>query len=609
MSNDQLKTNVSGLDEILGGGIAVPSTESKHGMILLLKGRPGTGKTTLALQLALAACSWPELVGRVRYFSCEQTKESLNDRGNKICNGPMPPLVEIDAVVAKGEEAQKPSEESKLSSEKAGLAWARYIVRQLADGRTPQPGTRPVIVVDGLNLLDREEKSQLDLRVFVDALRWHCRLAILNYDTGETSSSSLDFMADMVIHLKGEVGEQPLKYYLNKLSILKSRFQPCALGWHQYKIGEYGMRVYPSLHYWGSKTGSIEERWKDSYMALPTLESQKGEAGDANEELGELLGRIIGAKIRRGSCTVILGPRRTHKTLLTLDFLRSWNETSGSGLLVSLMDNQGTIAQQRTSVCNTICQNRCPKEKRGMKCFNNTYLLHFRPGCISSDEFFSVLIDRLTRNVMKELADQSIERLVFWDLTQLGTRFPLLAADPLFVPMLMDYLKNRDQPKPGITSLFMGAPNTELGRSASAVADNVLICWKDKYKAQNGDIQDGVCVYVDRVEGEPAGERRLSWLVEVEKEGEEKQIKDEPVSFLAEQNKMNANQFEYANGMIERIQELQGLAMLQDNTGAFERIQDVLDNALSSSEKKARYRAPSEREGRKARRNLPREPR
>lgn len=592
MSNDQLKTNVSGLDEILQCGITVPSAE--HGMILLLKGNPGTGKTTLALQIALAACNWPEPGGKVRYFSCEQTRRSLRRRLKMLCRKEkLRQQVDFDAKTMDSEDARALTSRPELSAEKAGLAWVRDIVEKLGSGEK-----EAVIVVDGLNLLDREEKSQLDLRVFVDALRWHCRLAILNYDTGETSSSSLDFMADMVIHLKGEVGEQPIKYYLNKLSILKSRFQSCALGWHQYKIGKYGIRVYPSLHFWGSKTGSIEDRLKDSYMPLPTLGKQKGEAGDVEEELGDFLGRIIGAKIRKGSCTVILGPRRTHKTLLTLDFLKSRKETSGGGLLVSLMDNQGTIAQQRTSVCNTICQNRCPKGERGRKCFNNTYLLHFRPGCISSDEFFSVLIDRLTKNEMKQLEDQSIERLVFWDLTQLGTRFPLLAADPLFVPMLMDYLKNKDQntdqPKPGITSLFMGAPNTELGRSASAVADNVLICWKDKYKARNGDIQDGVCVYVDRVEGEPAGERRLSWLVEVKTKAQ-KTIEHQTVSFLSEKGKMDANQFEYANGMIERIQELQGLAMLQDNTGAFERIQNVLDKALSSSEKKARYRASSGR--------------
>ena len=47
MNMNRQKTGISELDRILGGGIV-------SGSLILLGGEPGVGKSTLALQLALA---------------------------------------------------------------------------------------------------------------------------------------------------------------------------------------------------------------------------------------------------------------------------------------------------------------------------------------------------------------------------------------------------------------------------------------------------------------------------------------------------------------------------------------------------------------------------
>lgn len=66
----RLKTNITELDNVLGGGI-VP------GCLLLLGGDPGIGKSTLALQLA-------SLVSNTIYFSGEESEQQIKLRADRL---------------------------------------------------------------------------------------------------------------------------------------------------------------------------------------------------------------------------------------------------------------------------------------------------------------------------------------------------------------------------------------------------------------------------------------------------------------------------------------------------------------------------------------------
>lgn len=87
---------------------------------------------------------------------------------------------------------------------------------------------------------------------------------------------------------------------------------------------------------------------------------------------------------------------------------------------------------------------------------------------------------------------QRVQRLVFWDLTQMDYRFPLFRADKMLLPALMDFFKTR-----GLKSLFMGAGNAENTRAASAMADHVLFCWRSRYRPRRGAVSS-LMLYVDR---------------------------------------------------------------------------------------------------------------
>jgi hypothetical protein len=221
--------------------------------------------------------------------------------------------------------------------------------------------------------------------------------------------------------------------------------------------------------------------------------------------------------LERGSCTVLLGPRRCFKTQLTFDFLRAGSilEAPEPGLLVSLIDNQSTIIGQRT----TLCERCCVQRKQGKQpapdcnntnCYNHVHLFHMPPGCITTAEFLHWLENRLQSS--EKAGQNPLKRLVFWDLAQLEFRFPLFSRDPMFLPGLIDYLKYSPRIHPDgttgdprrVTSLFMGPPNNDLARAASAMADNVIFCWPDYFNIE----QEGIAVYVDRIEGHP-GEQKL----------------------------------------------------------------------------------------------------
>jgi DNA repair protein RadA/Sms len=72
--HDRQKTGISELDRILGGGIVA-------GSLILLGGEPGVGKSTLALQLALALKD-----KRILYVSGEESEEQISLRARRMKN-------------------------------------------------------------------------------------------------------------------------------------------------------------------------------------------------------------------------------------------------------------------------------------------------------------------------------------------------------------------------------------------------------------------------------------------------------------------------------------------------------------------------------------------
>jgi hypothetical protein len=268
-----------------------------------------------------------------------------------------------------------------------------------------------------------------------------------------------------------------------------------------------------------------------------------------------------------------------------MDFLRAGSQKGKYCLLLSLMDNQDTILQE--AVCQRrSCDKFVKKGKSCRECFKKVFLFFLRPGCISPEEFFHSLKKRLDDAKEK---GENIRRLVFWDLTQLEYRFPLLSGDPMFLPALMDFLKqytDEKTKKVGITSLFMSAANTKLSSAASAMADNVIFCWRDnakekipedfinsvftKLKSEETDklkeelkkTKDYLVIYVDRAEGVIETKKRNIFCFPIVDETNPLYTKIPLQDFFLEVEPFRIDKFDWlkmASEELERIDRLQGV--------------------------------------------------
>jgi hypothetical protein len=185
---------------------------------------------------------------------------------------------------------------------------------------------------------------------------------------------------------------------------------------------------------------------------------------------------------------VVLGARGTFKTTIALDFLMMGAKSRQDGMIVSIIDNEKTIRERLA----------CPRQgdEAGCEsCSRHLFLFHQRPGVITAAEFLHILARRI------DLQGKKIKRLTFWDLTQVEYRFPLLSADPMFLPGLMDYCKQEK-----INLILMGSGNSRLSKAASATGDNVIFLWRERGRGKADQKENLVSLFVDRSEGSLGGE-------------------------------------------------------------------------------------------------------
>jgi len=96
-------TGVTGLDVLLGGGFWNPDS---HGLLLLIKGAPGVGKTTLAVQIAMASVDWNNLNGmRSCYWTVEQRKEDIQEKVRKFIEADLKKTGSSQGEITKSQEA------------------------------------------------------------------------------------------------------------------------------------------------------------------------------------------------------------------------------------------------------------------------------------------------------------------------------------------------------------------------------------------------------------------------------------------------------------------------------------------------------------------------
>ncbi|NIA30894.1 MAG: hypothetical protein GWP06_13390 [Actinobacteria bacterium] len=140
----------------------------------------------------------------------------------------------------------------------------------------------------------------------------------------------------------------------------------------------------------------------------------------------------------------------------------------------------------------------------------------------------------------------------------------------MFLPAMLDLFKRY-----GLKSVFMGAGNAHYTAAASAMADNVVFCWRDRLNkkddSKNSTVQkkndsknstdqekEFLMVYVDRTAGRIGREGRALYKLEIEgnkvKLPESRKKLDRSICRADE-----ASEFDVTSETVTRIIQLQGV--------------------------------------------------
>ena len=279
---ERLPSGVQGLDALFKGGMVAGSS-------YIVQGRPGSGKTILANQIAF---------NHIRQGGRALFATLLAESHERLFQF-LSTMTFFDPT-AIGQEIQFVSAFDTLAND--GLD---DVVRLLRREIIRQKAT--LLVVDGLLNARSKAETPIDTKKFIAELQGHAAFAgctVLFLTSAMLQDNSPEHtMVDGVIEL-GE--EQYGSRSIRRLQLRKTRGSAAISGLHEFEITDHGLVVYPRL---------------EALLAHPTLpDPDELELSRVPSGIDSLDGLIDGG-LPRSSVTLVLGPSGIGKTTLGLGFL------------------------------------------------------------------------------------------------------------------------------------------------------------------------------------------------------------------------------------------------------------------------------------------------
>jgi circadian clock protein KaiC len=283
---NKARTGISGLDEVLSGGLSRDN-------VFLLEGEPGVGKTTIAIQFLMEGASAGE---RSLYITLSETEKELR-QGAASHGWNLDNNIEIFELTPPETLLDAEQQQSLLYSSDLELG---ETTKQIFDA---VERVRPArVVVDSLSEIRLLAQSSLRYRRQFLAIKHYfarhgATVLLLDDLTAEAGDKTAHSVAHGVIRLEELAPAYGAER--RRMRVLKYRGQRYRGGYHDVTIKTGGIQVFPRL-----VAAEHHKRIKRTQLSTG---------------IGEF-DALLGGGIETGSSTLILGPAGTGKSLIAMTF-------------------------------------------------------------------------------------------------------------------------------------------------------------------------------------------------------------------------------------------------------------------------------------------------
>ena len=308
LDDKRVSTGNPGLDDILGGGLDADR-------MYLYEGRPGAGKTTLALQFLLEGARRGE---RVLYITLSETERELKlvaRRHGWDLGG-----VEIAELVPPETTLDQSQEITLLHPAELELGETTRLILERVSAANPSR-----VVVDSLSELRLLAQNSLRYRRQVLALKQffanrNCTVVLLDDMTSQLNDLQLHSISHGVVLLE----QLSIDYGAERrrLRVVKMRGIEFRGGYHDIRIVKGGIDVYPRLV-------ASEHRTKFSGDFTPS----------GNAELDQLLG----GGLERGTNALLIGAAGVGKSSMALTYAIAAARRGERCAIFAFDEGRGTI--------------------------------------------------------------------------------------------------------------------------------------------------------------------------------------------------------------------------------------------------------------------------